>query len=95
MPEDSPPPSSVRRVVGIILLALGIPLTVGSGLCTGIGMITMVGDGSGGEMSGGAMIGLMIFVGSLFFIPGALMWWGGVRLGRDRKLPDVTEDSNG
>jgi hypothetical protein len=85
----------VRRVIGMILLVLGILLTVGSGLCTSIGVITMIGDGSGGEMSGGGMIGLVIFVGSWFFVPGALMWWGGLKLRRGRKPPDATEDSNG
>jgi hypothetical protein len=65
---------------------LGILLTVGSGLCTGIGVITMAGDG---------MTGLVIFVGSWFFVPGALMLWGGLKLRRGQKPPDATEGSNG
>jgi hypothetical protein len=41
------------------------------------------------------MIGLVIFVGSWFFVPGVLMWWGGLKLRRGRKSPDTTEGSNG
>jgi len=100
MPEAQPGPAgatpqqsaAVRRVIGMILLLFGVLLTVSSGLCTGIGVITMAGNGSGGQMSGGGMIGLVIFVGSWFFVPGALMWWGGLRL---RRGPRPPEASNG
>lgn len=103
MPEAQPDPAgatpeqsnAARRVIGMILLVLGILLTVSSGLCTSIGVISMIGDGSGGEMSGGGMIGLVIFVGSWFFVPGALMWWGGLRLRRGPRPLQSTEESNG
>ena len=87
-PEGGPP-STARLVIGTILLAFGILLTVGSGLCTGVLTVAFFFDSGGGpELSGEDLWMLPLMFGGPFVIVGALMWWGGAALrGKQRPAP--------
>ena len=88
-PAPRPPsPPSFRRIIGIIIMLLGIGMTVVSGLCTTAFMIgDLTGNTSGGELD---LSGVEFIVGGPFILVGALMWWGGARL----KRPPVRHDPN-
>lgn len=73
--------SPARRVIGGILLVFGILLTVGAGLCTGVGTISMLADGnSGPELSGDGLWMIPLIFGGPFIVVGGLLWWGGKAL---------------
>ncbi|HYV90015.1 MAG TPA: hypothetical protein VFA91_15675 [Candidatus Polarisedimenticolia bacterium] len=74
-----PPPIGAKRVIGIIIMLLGIALTVGSGLCTTVFMVNDMTSSGGGEIN---LSGVEFIVGGPFILIGALMWWGGARLKR-------------
>lgn len=83
-PAARPAPVSARRVIGIIIMVIGIGMTVVSGLCTSAFMIgDMTGNG-GGEID---LSGVEFIVGGPFILIGALMWWGGARLKRIPPAP--------
>ena len=74
-----PTPPTARRIIGIIIMLIGIGMTVVSGLCTTAFMIgDMTGNG-GGEID---LSGVEFIIGGPFILIGALMWWGGARLKR-------------
>jgi len=78
-PPALPPPYGAKRVIGIIIMALGIALTVGSGLCTTVFMVNDMTSSGGGEIN---LSGVEFIIGGPFILIGALMWWGGARLKR-------------
>ncbi len=74
-----PPPYGAKRVIGIIVMVLGIALTAASGLCTTVFMVDDMTSSGGGEIN---LSGVEFIVGGPFILIGALMWWGGARLKR-------------
>jgi hypothetical protein len=74
-----PPPYGAKRVIGIIIMLLGIALTVASGLCTTVFLVNDMSSGGGGEIN---LSGVEFSIGGPFILIGALMWWGGARLKR-------------
>ena len=83
------PPTTIRRVIGIIIMLLGIGMTVVSGLCTTAFMIgDLTGNTGGGELN---LSGVEFIVGGPFILVGAVMWWGGARL---KRRPVVRPDPN-
>ncbi len=76
--EAGAPASSARYVVGSVVFILGLLLTAGSGLCTGVLMFTFALDGNTGpELSGDGLFMIPLVFGGPFILIGALMWWGG------------------
>ena len=74
-----PPPYGAKRVIGIIIMLLGIALTAVSGLCTTVFMVSDMAGNGGGEIN---LSGVEFIIGGPFILIGALMWWGGARLKR-------------
>lgn len=78
---SQPEPSMARRIIGMILLTLGVLLTIGSGACTGLFLIGFaLDDGGSPEFSGGGLLLAPLVIGGPFILIGALMWWGGAKL---------------
>lgn len=90
-PAAAPPPPvrpapTARRVIGIIIMLIGIAMTVVSGLCTAGFMVDDLsnGGGGGGEIN---LSGIEFVIGGPFILIGVLMWWGGARL---KRIPVAT-----
>ena len=75
------PVSPTRRVIGGLLLIVGILMTVGSGLCTGVLLVAFAFDGNTGpELSGDGLFLIPLIFGGPFIVIGGLLWWGGKAL---------------
>lgn len=76
-PRTTPQSSAGRRILGGILLAIGVLLVVLSGLCTA-GFIVM------GVVEGDVAMAITTgpVFGGPFILVGALLWWGGRALRR-------------
>ena len=86
-PHLRPPPVTARRVIGIIIMVIGIAMTVISGLCTAGFMVDdFSSGGGGGEIN---LSGIEFVIGGPFILIGGLMWWGGARL---KRLPPSPPD---
>jgi hypothetical protein len=75
------------RVLGLILLLLGVLLTGASGLCTAAFIIPALGRGREGF---GIILPFMF--GGPFILIGTLMSWGGWRLSRRKPPPYDARD---
>lgn len=73
--------SPARRVIGGLLLIIGILMTVASGLCTGVLMVAFAFDSNTGpELSGDGLFLIPLMFGGPFIVAGGLLWWGGKAL---------------
>lgn len=85
--DPGAPASSARYVIGSVVFVLGLLLTVGSGLCSGVLALVFVFDSNTGpEFSGANLFVLPLVFGGPFIVIGSLMWWGGRAL-RGSKPP--------
>jgi hypothetical protein len=88
-PGGGQPPSTARLVIGTLLLVIGMVLTGGAGLCTGVLSLVFLFDSGGGpELSGDDLWMLPLIFGGPFVIVGALMWWGGAAI-RGKRRPSA------
>lgn len=86
-PAAEQAPATARTVIGTIVLVLGMLLTGGSGLCTGLFSIMMaIEGGSGPELSGDGMFIIPWIYGGPFILFGALLWWIGALVRGKRRL---------
>jgi hypothetical protein len=86
-PDGGRPPSTARLVIGTLLLVLGMVLTGGAGLCTGLfSLIFLFDGGSGPELSGEGMFIIPFIYGGPFILIGALLWWIGVVVRGKRRV---------
>ncbi len=88
-PAERPRPASevvlaLWRGLGVLIMMLGIALAALSGLCTAAFVVADMEHVSEAE----EFSGLELFVGGPFILMGALMWWGGWAISREKwRLP--------
>jgi hypothetical protein len=83
VPDGGQPPSKVRRVIGTLMLVIGIVLTGGAGLCSAFFALWFL----------NFSVAPFIY-GLPFMLIGALLWWAGaaVRGKRRKKALPATEE---
>jgi hypothetical protein len=78
----------MKMILGGILVAVGILIAGGSGLCS---LMVLFGSGMGGDLS---ILPIVLMIGGIPFLVGAAIAYGGHRLIRSaRAAPDVGSPS--
>lgn len=79
----------MQRLIGGIMIAVGILIAGASGLCSAFFLSAVLGNSGGGDQ--GLMVTLMLFVGGFPFVGGIALVLAGRHLLRSDRGPDRSD----